>query len=342
VAPAEIVTVEGPLDDERLGWVMDLYGRADPKYRRRDVAEHLLTQSPAGPALHGFAVADGRGVGHCCVVPLPARRGDEPLRSGKLEALYLEEAHRGRPARGEPVVVSLLSQLYAFADERGIAIIHAYATPTIGRIIGFTPLDGVGEPSLVSVVSPARDSRVRGAAERTLSSGQRLARAAAGAGGMPGTVRSATVSDLDLVSASMPPPGTWTSIADDAWDWYCSSPLVRVLELSGAGGSRALVQVPGAAHEPVRLIGWRPERNGLRSALRLLAAVGRMAREIGAPTLRFQPWVSEAGDGDLRRACRLVGFVPRADLSTLWVRTPEFELARPARIAPTPLFFLGF
>jgi hypothetical protein len=333
---AEIVTVGGPLDDERLGWVMDLYGRADPKYRRRDVAEHLLTQSPAGPALHGFAVSDGRGVGHCCVVPLPARRGDEPLRSGKLEALYLEEAQRGRPDAGEPVVVSLLSRLYALADERGIAVVHAYATPTIGRIIGFTPLAGVGEPSLVSIVAP------RSWPERGLAAAQRVARALAGAGRIRAMLRAATPMDADLVAAPPPPAGHWTSLVDDAWDWYRASPLVRVLELPGPSGGRALVQVPGSPGETLRLIGWRAARDGLRPALRLVAALGRLAESTGAGSIRYQPWASDAAFGTLRRALRLTGFVSRNDLDTLWVRTSDAELAHPARIVPTPLFYLGF
>lgn len=333
---AEVVTIEGPLEPEQLRWVIDLYGRADPKYRRRDFAEHLFTRSPAGPALHAFAVAGGRGVGHCCVVPLPARLGREPLRSGKLEALFLEEAHRGRPADGEPVVVSLLSRLYAFADERGIAVVHAYATPKIGKIIGFTPLEGVGEPSLVSIVAPKSWS------ERGLAAAQRAARSVAGAGRAEARLRPAALADADLAHAPPPPPGVWTSLVEDAWDWYRSSPLVRVLELPGEDGCRALVQVPGEPAEPVRLIGWRPARGGFRPALLLLAALGHLARGTGATTLRFQPWASEAADGTLRRACRLTGFVPRSDLSTLWIRTNDAELARPDRIIPTPLFYLGF
>jgi hypothetical protein len=336
VPTAEIVTVEGPLDDERLGWVMDLYGRADPKYQRRDVVEHLLTQSPAGPALHGFAVADGRGVGHCCVVPLPARCGDEPLRSGKLEALFLEEAHRGRPECGDPVVVSLLSRLYAFADERGIAVVHAYATPTIGRIIGFTPLAGVGEPSLVSIVAPRRWP------EYGLAAAQLAARALAGAGRTRSVLRAATSTDADLATAAPSAAGHWTSLVDDAWDWYRASPLVRVLELDGPSGGRALLQVPGSTGETLRLIGWRASRDGLRPALRLVAALGRLAKSTGAGTLRFQPWASDAADGTLRRALRLTGFVSRSDLDTLWVRTNDAELADPDRIVPTPLFYLGF
>jgi hypothetical protein len=76
--------------------------------------------------------------------------------------------------------------------------------------------------------------------------------------------------------------------------------------------------------------------------MRLVAAAAAVAREARAPTLRFQPWPSEAGDGALERACRLLGFVRRNDQTTLWVRARDPELARPEAVVPSPLFYLGF
>ena len=75
---------------------------------------------------------------------------------------------------------------------------------------------------------------------------------------------------------------------------------VCVVELEGA---RSLVQVPGKEGESVRVAGWRGR--GVRPALRLLTALGALARDTGALTIRFQPWASPAGDGDLTRACPL-------------------------------------
>lgn len=327
----EIVTLEGPLEPERLRWVADVYGRADPKFLRADVLEHLYTRSPAGGGLHAFALDDGRPVGHCSVVPMPARLGAAPLRSGKLEALFLEEPYRGRQTGRGPVVRELLSRLYEFADDHGIDVVHAYATPRIGRVIGFTPLEGVGAPSFVSIVAPRRWS------ERTVAAAQRATRVAFGR--REGMLRPGAAADVDLAAAEPPPAARWTSLAEDAWDWYRTSPLVRVFELPD---SRALVQIPGKPREPVRLIGWRPSRPGVRPALALLSALARLARREGAGTLRFQPWGSPAANGDLRRACRLLGFLARPDLTTLWVRAPDPALARAEAVVPTPFFSVGF
>lgn len=333
----ELVTVEGPLEPPLLRSIADLYGRADPKYLRDDVLHHLFAGSPAGPGLHAFALDDGRAVGHCAVVPMGARHGNRKFRCGKLEALFLDESYRGRRAGERPVALHLLDRLYTFADERGLELIHGLATPRIGRVIGFLPLQGVGKRTLVSATRGPLS--VAQGAMRELG----YAVAKAGARG-PGatTLREPAADDVDLVEGPPPAPGRWTIVAEDAWDWYRSSPLLRVLEIGGADGCRALLQVPGAPGEPVRVIGWRPARAGLIPALVLLGAAGRLARRSGAATLRFQPWASHTGNGTLERAGRLLGFVPRPELTTLWVRTNDPTLARTDAVVATPLLYLAF
>lgn len=328
----EIVTVAG-LEPRQLDWVARLYGRADPKYRHRTFLEHLFLENPVGPSLHAFAVDADRPVGHICIVRTAARYGAEQLAAGKLEGLWIDESHRGRRPGDEPVVAELLTRLYAFSDAQGIDLVHALATPHIGDIIRFTPLSGVGEQSLVSLV------KARTLATRALAVAQRAAGAIAGLPPAHAVLRRATAQDVDLAQVPLPPSGRWAIVPDGAWEWYASSPFVRVLELDR---SRSLVQLPAAPHEPLRLAGWHAEQATMRAALRLLAAAGRVAREHGAATLRFQPWSSPAGNGTLARACRLVGFVPRDDLTTVWVHASNRELVRREAVVPTPFLYLGF
>jgi hypothetical protein len=342
----EIVTVAGPLEPARLGWVADLYANADPKFRRRDVLQHLFVDSPAGPGLHAFALDRGRPVGHCAVVPLRTRLGSGELRSGKLEALWVEADYRGRQAGGATLVRGLLDRLYGLADEGGFVLVHGIATERIGGVIRYVPLGRVGEPSLVaafrsSAVAAGRETLAAGglvAAQRTLRGLARVVVRRLD----EAVVRAAGAADIDLAEAPPPPEGRWTILAADAWDWYRASPLVRVLELAGRHGCRALVQLPGVPGQALRLIGWRAERDGIVPALSLLAAAGRLAQTSGAATLRFQPWASPAGDGRLRRACRLLGLVPRHDLTMLWVRTSDPTFENPQAVIPTPLLYLGF
>lgn len=332
----EIATRAGPLPRDELRWVADLYGRADPKYRRDDVLEHLFLQSPAGPGLHAFSLDAGRPVGHCSVVPMRARRGGEEILCGKLEALYLEPEYRGVQPDGSRIVRSLLDTLYAFAFGRGIVLIHAYVSPPVGRVIEFEALPGIGERTFVAWLPAAGTATIT----RAFAAAQRAARAAAAAAGtVPIVLRQARPDDVDLVEAPLPRDGRWGIAAADSWDWFSRSPLVGVCDTDGG---RALVQIPASPLDPLRLVAWRPELRGLGAAIRLLRGLARVAADTGARSIRFQPWASSAADGDLRRACRLLGFVRRDDFTTLYVRTQQPELARADAVVPTPLLYLGF
>jgi hypothetical protein len=281
-----------------------------------------------------FAVDGERPVGHCCVVRTNARVGRADLPAGKLEALWIEASHRRqRGPDGATLVRTMLSRLYAFSDANGIRLVHALATPRIGRVIAFTPLQPVGEPSLVGVANGSS------LATSTLGLVQRALREAGAAPIGPVSVRPATAADADLADVPDPAEGRWTIVAGNAWDWYRASPLIRVLELES---SSALVQLPASPHEALRIVGWRSKRPGVRAGLTLLAAAGRLARANGASTLRFQPWDAPAGDGSLARASRLAGLVPRDDLTTVWVHSPDRGLVRPEAVVSTPFLYLGF
>src|SRR5438128_6765989 len=175
----EIVTLEGPLDASRLRWIADLYGRVDPKYAEPTFLEHLFSSAPAGPALHAFAIADERPVGHCAVVPMLAGNDVRTLLCGKVEALFVDESYRGRRAGAQPVALQMRDRLYELASEKGIELLHAYVRPEVGRILDLNPLR-VGKPSLVAVARPrALHTRSQRAAAAVLGSLQSVLRALA-------------------------------------------------------------------------------------------------------------------------------------------------------------------
>ena len=334
----ETVAIEGPLDAGRLEWVAELYGAVDPKYLDRTFLDHLFVQGPGGPALHAFALDDGVPVGHAAVVPTPARRGHGSLRAGKLEALVVAESHRGSRG-GVPPVRLVLDALYALADARGFELLHAFVLPRVGRVIRFARVDEVGPPSLVALLKTSR-SGAAAAAERLLSAAQSGLRTAAGVGlrtrSAP-TLRAFTPDDAGLLATPALAGGSWAVVAEDTSDWYASSPYVRVLD--PGDGSRAVVQLPGWPREPFRVAAWDSPSPGLRSALVLLDAAARLAREHGAATLRLQV---PRPDASLPRAARALGFMERSDLTTLWVRSADPALARPSAVVPTASLYLGF
>jgi hypothetical protein len=305
-----VEAVPGPLDEAGLADVARRYGAADPKYGDLRFLRHLLVDGPGGPALHAFARVDGRAVGHCCVVPLPAQRGDEPLRSGKVEALAVDEAEREAAVDGRPVTLALLERLYALADERGIDVLHAYASRELGvlhRLLGFRALE-VGAPSLVAALPGRALAAEHGARAVALAAAQTALRLP---WLRPATIRDPLPADAELLPGTgLVRGGSWTIPAAPLWDWWVGSGLLRAVEREGS--FRALLQLGGPARS-VRLLG----AEGGTAAL--AAAIGA-ARGAGAATLRLQP------DERLARAARPLGLVARPDLTTLYVRSARPEL----------------
>ena len=195
-------------------------------------------------------------------------------------------------------------------------------------MIGFDPLAEVGEPSLVAVLPAqlARASRARRAQRLCSCAAVRTARA----GGSGARRRPTSTS-----SRRRPPSGPLDVLAADAWDWYCASPLVRVLEL--AGTSRALVQLPGPPGEPLRLVGWRADEAGSPAVAcsRRSPDAGREPRATGSAS---SPGRRRPANGELRRACRLLGFVPRARPDDALGASARPALARAEAVVSTPLF----
>src|SRR5512133_2327541 len=227
----EFEVLEGPLDASRLGWIAELYGAVDPKYRDRAQLEHLFTRSPAGPGLHAFALDGSRAVGHCAVVPMTARRDGVPLLVGKVEALVVEAGYRGRRPGSPALAVSLRERLYALADEQGVEILHAYVRPAVGRILDLTPVR-IAPRSLICVLRPggvAGRTRVAALALGAVQLGLR-AGARPFARGEHFDVRRPEAADVDLVRAPPEASGTWTVRAEDVWEWSRHAPALRVLE----------------------------------------------------------------------------------------------------------------
>jgi GNAT superfamily N-acetyltransferase len=330
----DVVGLEGPLARERLDWIARLYGEADAKYRDRAVLEHLFVSGPAGPALHAFAIDAGQPVGHVAVVPMRARLGPREIRCGKVEALFVAPSYRGRPVDGDPIAVRMRERLYALADENTVAPLHAYVLPQVRRVLELNAVHG-GAQSLVAIIRPNAFPKARARVAATaLRSAQTVARLPAMRAGLGAELRPAAASDVDLVAAAAPPPGRWTVLADDSWDWYRASPVVRVVAVAAA---RALVQLPGSSGGALRVVAFRADRAGLRPAVAVLTAAIRLARQTGAATVRFQPWHH---DEALARAARLLGFVARDDFTVLSAR--DATVVRADHVVPTPLLHLGF
>lgn len=342
----DIQAVRGPLDQERLGWINELYGVVDAKYASFEFVRHQFVRNPFGWTAHIFVLDEGRAVGHCCAVPFRARRGDELLVAGKIEAVVVDSEHRGRRPDGRNLATEMLSALYPFGIENGMDVLFGLAPPHVARVHVRAGCHEVPPhaPAYTIVVDadafmtnePSRKRRVAGralalahatttAAARTVTHGSALGL------GQP------CPADAELATAQAD-GGHWTISGSDAWDWFVGSGTLEALELAGPDGCRALVRFAKPGTSPAQIVAWRARRPGIAPALRLLGAAAKLARERGAPTLRFQPWAGIGGDGALARACSLLGFVRRPEAAlVLYSRDPGLDALR-----LTPFFYVTF
>jgi len=346
----EIRPVLGPLDDEQLRWVVDLYGTVDGKYSSIDYVRHQFTRNPFGWAAHIFVLDAGRAVGHCSAVPFHARRGDEELVAGKIEAVVVDADHRGRREDGRSIATEMLAALYPFGLENGMDVLFGLAPPHVARVhiragCHEVALDAPSYTIVADADAFARNerSRKRRTAGRVLGAAQAVAVGAAESLArilaMAGTPRleQPTAADAELAAAD-PDGGSWTISATDAWDWFVGSGTLEALEIPGPWGCRALVRFAESGSSPAQIVSWRPRRPGLLPAVLLLGASARLARLRGAPTLRFQPWAGPAGDGALARVCSRLGFLKRPEAAlVVYSRDQRLDALR-----LTPFFYVTF
>jgi GNAT superfamily N-acetyltransferase len=324
----ELVELEGPLADEHAAWITSLYGPVDAKYRSTRYVRHQFVDNPFGRSVNVFAVADGSPVGHCGVIPFRARQGAETFVAGKLEALAVDAAFRGRS-----VATDILTRLYPHAVESGMRPLFGLAPPAVARIHvrAGCHLVSTNAPAYTCVTDPSSFAGGRGAAARTLAAAERALLL------FPRSdpaVESPSDDDVELADGGDAGPA-WTVRGADAWDWFVGSGVLRTLDTAG---SRALVRLDESQPATVQVVAWRPRRRSLAAAFGLLRAAAALARAHRAPTLRFQPWRGDEDEKTLALACKLAGFVRRAEADLLLY--PDGPGVDDFRL--TPFFYVTF
>ncbi len=337
----EIISLKGPLDDERLAWITALYGPVDEKYASIEYVRHQFAANPFGWSTHTFVMDGDRAAGHCSAVPFRAHLGADEIVAGKIEAVVLAEDQRGRRTEdGRSLAVAMLSTMYEAAHDHGTQLLFGLAPRNVAAIHARagctrTPLP---DATYVHVSTPGRmdASRFRQRlAVHGLAGAQRVLLA-------PGLHRrlrleQPTAEDAPLVATAPVPDGAWTISGADSWDWFVGSGVLHAVE---TGGARAIVRFTEVAGSDVQLVAWRPGPHPRRSATRLLAALARVARERGARTLRFQPWAGTGGNGAIVHACRRTGFARRTETELVLHGRPAALVDANVRL--TPFFYVTF
>lgn len=331
--------VRGPLGDGDLRAVVDLYGPSDRKYEDLRFARHQFTKNAYGWTLHAFAYDEGRPVGHCALLPVPARVGTEAVVSGKFEALaVLPEYQSSTLADGRLVGLGLLGDLYSRAEAEGFAILHDLAQPELGLMhrmhgarripVPWSTFVGVGDRRQLRALGSGR-----ALAGTALAYWQRTVQLASSLASRPARVRDAKPED----EPPRPQPlraGTWSVEAADMWEWLVGTGLLAWAE--EPSGGRALVRVPGPAAQAAEVLDWRPGRRRLAGALATIAAVARLGGE--GRSVRI---ANPGDDAHLRRAAQLLAFLPAREPLMLYVKSLRSDIDA-ASVHVTPFFFATF
>lgn len=335
----ELHILRGPLQDGALQAVVDLYGPVDRKYADIDFARHQFVHNVYGWSLHAFAYDAGSAVGHCALLPIPARFGAETVVSGKFEALaVLPEYQSSTLADGRLVGLALVADLYARAADEGFAILHDLAQPELGlmhRMHGARRVP-VPWPTFVG----AGDRRYLGAlgsgralAGTTLAYWQRAAQLAATPAFGSARVRDVKPSDEPPRTRDVP-SDAWTIEAADMWEWLVETGLLAWVE--EPSGGRALIRAPGPASQASELLDWRPGGRPLAGAVATINVVARIGR-VGRSVRIADP----AGDAELRRAARLLGLIRAREPLMVYVKSLRSDIDG-TNVAVTPFFFATF
>lgn len=335
----ELRILRGPLHDGALQAIVDLYGPVDRKYEDIAFARHQFANNVYGWSLHAFAYDAGRAVGHCALLPIPARFGAETVVSGKFEALaVLPKYQSSTTADGRLVGLALVADLYARAAEEGFAILHDLAQPELGLMhrmhgarrvsVPWSTFVGVGDRRQLGALGNGR--AVAGAA---LAFWQRAMQLASSAASGSAYVREAKPSDEPPEARALP-SGAWTIEAADMWEWLVGTGLLAWVE--EPSGGRALIRAPGPAAQASELLDWRPAGRPLAGAVATINAIARIGRA-GRSVRVADP----AGDAELRRAARLLGFLRAREPLTLYVKSLRSDIDG-ASVRVTPFFFATF
>ncbi len=361
----ELELLKGPLDDRRLAAIAGLYGRFNPKYLDPGFCRLVFNENPQGYSLHAFLVAAaGEIVGHYGIVPMDVTVDGRRARSGKGEAFVVHPDHRGDSVTvgdDEPMTCGLAMPLYLyrFAANEGLELVHMLTSPDVGQLHRMTGCRSLHVPferdSLTLRPGGAHASHPlapRVLAETALAVAQSVAAGAALAllGLLPGRPRQWTGSAipsawLARLEEELRPETGWSLALDvGTLGWLARVGNLQVIALDDAAGDYVLVCPRSDQDRIMEVLLWRQGAKGLRTSLRLLAAVIRSARTSGNGVVTFSSGVtrSAAAFGALRAASRLVGFWGRRSSKTMYVYTADRRFLELSNLRFSPFFYAVF
>lgn len=335
----EVLTHRLAVGERETNWIVDLYGGVDQKYADPEFVRHQFAGNPLGWSLHAFALDGEVPVGHCALLPLPARLGTDTVVAGKFEAFAVRPEYQSAALEnGRLIGLGLLADLYARARDEGFSILHDLAAPDLGVMhrlhgaqrvpIPWRTFIGVGDRRVVGELQTRR-----ALAATSLAALQSALRRISSAVADSAVVRMAEPTDAPPARRVVP-TDAWTLDAPDIWEWLVGSGLLAWVD--EPSGGRALVRVPGPARQAAELLDWSPGSHRFTGAVAAIAEVAQLGGE--GRSVRVG---NTSDDPGLKRAARALGLVTSRRPQTLYVKTLHTDIDA-SNVVVTPYFFATF
>lgn len=329
--PIRIETVEGPLGQDDLRHICELYGRnVDPRYSDLEFVGNVFNNNPAGHSFHAFAYSGKEAIGCYGVIPVRVVARGREAWGGKGEALYVRPDFR-------PAGLFLVNRANAFVANRGLELLFGLTRDRVGRMLtamGFTAVPCVLEQRL-RLNRPEDIEQL--ANDRLLRTGARVLKAVQATAGsvvesvFPLRHDEVTVNDparledafAVIASAGATDDSKWSvSVDEDSLRWYNSIGRLDVLSVEEASGEFVAV-TRGAKGGNAIVLRWNVQTGGVPRALRTLQYIVDKSQMEEAAGLSLGPSANMTRNGALRTAASLLGFIPWSTHPTMYLKSAD-------------------
>lgn len=347
--------IKGPLDDEWLGYIAELYGSLDPKYASIEYCRRLFNDNPIGYSVHVFAVhASGMVVGHYGVIPIEINIAGERKRSGKPEAYLIKKEYRTYFAKYKgkniPAGIAIPMLLIRFAFEHKIHVLHIIAPDDVGMIhkrTGYHVLEITFDRYYflnAPIKNPSAIKWLLGNGVYVLQNALfRLIKVFTGAkrfGCINGNRLETDHLDLicqELARSQKDFPHSWCISRDpETVRWYLSIGLLQVVMDSENPENFAVIRKcspPGA--NLIEIVHWK-------GSLSLLARIIQEAKKQQGDLVIFNSHSLPEESSTLPKISRFFGFFPRHQKMNFYVQSPDPYFTHKKNLRFHPFFYTIF
>ncbi|MBN2363365.1 hypothetical protein JXL83_04455 [candidate division WOR-3 bacterium] len=155
-----VEAVKGPLSEEIIKTVSDLYGKFDSRFADFDYCLNKFNKNPYGYSYHSFAYDGKKIIGHCSVIPVKIIKDGREMKSGKSEAMILDQKYRKSAvfdgSKDTPLLSGMVMSLYNAAMIDGVDPIHAISMNPgvclINKLSGFKKIS-MSEKMYLNIIS---------------------------------------------------------------------------------------------------------------------------------------------------------------------------------------------